>query len=281
MNDFCVFILSHGRPNKVKTYNTLLSCGYTGRIYIIIDNEDKTSSDYYNLFSDKVIMFDKLQISKKFDMMDNFGKRNSIVCARNSCWEIAENLGVNYFIQLDDDYTDFRYKLDNDFNNINGDKINNLDNIFNILLEYYKSIPALSIAISQGGDFIGGKEGNAANSPIFRKCMNSFICSTKRKFNFIGTLNEDVNAYAFLGSMGNIFLNIPNVALQQLATQKNSGGMTDIYINTGTYIKSFYTIMCCPSSTKIQLMMSNHPRLHHAVNWNCAVPKIIRENFKK
>ena len=39
--DFAVFILTHGRPDNVITYNTLKKAGYTGDIYIVIDNEDK------------------------------------------------------------------------------------------------------------------------------------------------------------------------------------------------------------------------------------------------
>ena len=40
-DSFCVFILSHGRPDNVITLNTLRREGYTGPWYIVIDNEDK------------------------------------------------------------------------------------------------------------------------------------------------------------------------------------------------------------------------------------------------
>ena len=67
-NNFAVFILTHGRPNNVITYSTLLKQGYTGKIYLIIDNEDKTASKYYDIYGpDKVIMFNKLEIAKSFD----------------------------------------------------------------------------------------------------------------------------------------------------------------------------------------------------------------------
>ena len=39
--NYAVFILSHGRPDNVITYQTLRKCGYTGRIFIIVDDEDK------------------------------------------------------------------------------------------------------------------------------------------------------------------------------------------------------------------------------------------------
>ena len=82
-NNFAVFILTHGRPNNVITYSTLLKQGYTGKIYLIIDNEDKTASKYYDIYGpDKVIMFNKLEIAKSFDEFDNFGDRRTIVYAR-------------------------------------------------------------------------------------------------------------------------------------------------------------------------------------------------------
>ena len=49
-------------------------------------------------------MFDKLEISKKFDEFDNFDDRRAIVYARNASFEIAKKLGLKYFLQLDDDY---------------------------------------------------------------------------------------------------------------------------------------------------------------------------------
>lgn len=37
-----VFILSHGRPTKQKTYQMLRRDGYTGPIRIVCDDEDET-----------------------------------------------------------------------------------------------------------------------------------------------------------------------------------------------------------------------------------------------
>jgi hypothetical protein len=278
MNNFCAFILSHGRPDNVKTLKALEKHGYTGKVYIIIDNEDKTADEYYKNFPNQVIMFDKLAKSKTFDMMDNFGNRHSIVCARNACWDIAKDLGIDYFIQLDDDYTTFCYRLDEKFNYIGYAPIKNLDKIFEIFLNYYKSIDALTIAFAQGGDFMGGIWQDV---PKFRKCMNSFFCSTEKPFNFIGTMNEDVNVYSLYGSRGKLFLTLFNISLQQATTQKSSGGMSTIYNQNGTFVKSFYTVMCNPSCTKISLLQSKHPRLHHKIIWSNTVPKIIREEYKK
>ena len=58
--DFVAFILTHGRPDNVKTYKTLKKYGYTGKIYLIVDNEDKTIDKYIQNFGvENVKIFDK------------------------------------------------------------------------------------------------------------------------------------------------------------------------------------------------------------------------------
>lgn len=81
-------------------------------------------------------------------------------------------------------------------------------------------------------------------------------------------------------SKGNVFLTIANASITQKQTQKTKGGMTDIYINNGTYIKSFYSIICAPSCVKIRQLNSTQKRLHHSIDWNSTVPCIINEKYK-
>lgn len=152
------------------------------------------------------------------------------------------------------------------------------------MLRFYESIPALTLAMAQRGDFVGGKENDILKGEkMKRKAMNSFICSVDRPFQFVGRINEDVNTYTTLGSRGCLLLQVPQVALNQKQTQKNKGGMTDIYMSQGTYVKSFYTVMMMPSSVKVGVMGHSEEtkRLHHVINWNNTVPKILDERFKK
>ena len=51
-DDFCAFILTHGRPDKVLTYRTLRRAGYTGKIFIVVDDEDKTRNQYMAEFGE-------------------------------------------------------------------------------------------------------------------------------------------------------------------------------------------------------------------------------------
>lgn len=279
-NDFAVFILTHGRPDNVITLQTLKKQGYDGRLYFIVDDEDKQKDKYIEKFGDAVIVFNKKEVADQCDEGNNFDERRTILMARNACFDIARQLGVKYFIQLDDDYTDFRHKHVDTNNSLF--IIKEINKTFNILLDYFKRIKSLSIAFAQGGDYIGGISAPTGDYRFSkRKCMNSFICSTDRPFKFIGAMNEDVNTYTTLGSRGSLFLTIPFVALQQKPTQKQKGGITDMYLRFGTYCKAFTTVMMMPSSVKVSMMNSNNPRIHHSICWADAVPCIIREELRK
>jgi hypothetical protein len=271
--DFAAFILTHGRPDNVKTFKTLKKCGYTGKIYFIVDNEDKSIDKYIENFGiENVKVFNKKEMADSIDEGNNFDNRKVIIHARNYCFKLAKELNITYFIQLDDDYGSFLYR-----NEKHGVGIKNIDKILDLFIDFYKKTNILSIAFSQGGDHIGGFSG----IKLKRKCMNSFICSTLRPFQFIGSINEDVNTYTTIGGRGNVFMTIPFIQLDQKKTQTNKGGMTDIYLQGGTYIKSFYSLLSRPDCVKINLMGRTDKRMHHSISWDNAVPVIIDEKHKK
>ena len=283
-NDFAVFILSHGRPDNVITLNTLKKANYTGKWYIVIDNEDDKADKYYKKYgTDKVIMFDKLEISKKFDTADMSQERRTVVYARNACFEIAEKLGLTYFLELDDDYNEFSYRKEIDGLLTQRVNVKQADKMFELMIDFLEKTQALTVAFGQGGDYVGGLNSGLYKVQVKRKAMNTFFCTTKRPFKFVGRINEDTNTYVLYGSRGHLFLTIRDVMIHQLETQSNKGGMTDVYLNSGTYLKSFYTVMMCPSCVKISRMgnTSTSKRIHHRIDWNSAVPKIISERYKK
>jgi len=281
IDKFAVFILTHGRARNVKTYKTLRHHGYTGPIYLIIDNEDKQGDEYRRIYGEQVIEFDKTAIAKTFDEGDNFNDRRAVIYARNASFQIARNLGIDYFLQLDDDYYVWMYRFDASLD-YRPKRIHSLDGVFASLLNYYKAIPALTIAIAQGGDMIGEVQNKKLSKlMISRKAMNSFFCSTARPFQFFGRINEDVNTYVTLGNRGGLFLSVMNMNLDQEDTQTNSGGMTGQYMDGGTYVKSFYSVMYAPSCVQVGEMGRMNKRLHHRIHWDAAVPKIMNERYRK
>lgn len=281
--DFCVMILSHGRADSMRTVKTLAAEGYTGPWFILIDDEDQTADKYRRKFgSEHVVSFSKAAVESSFDIGDSLKDRRAVVYARNAVFDVVQRLGYTYFLVLDDDYTTFRYRFMNEQYMTKG-SARQLDVYFDIMLRFYISTPFLSIAFAQGGDFIGGDScGLISNyQRVCRKCMNTFFCSTQRRFQFMGRINEDVNAYTHLGSQGGLFLTLPFLGVEQVQTQKTDRGLTDIYKALGTYVKSFYSILWQPSSVKIAAMGFKELRLHHTVDWQRTTPKIISEQHRR
>jgi len=279
-------IMSHGRPDRVLTYDSLRKQGYEGPLCILIDNEDKQAAGYHERFGDMVQVFDKAELAAKTDVCDNFPHRKAIVYARNACYNVAKKLGYRWFIQLDDDYTRFGYVFNHMWQYEGQKKIckdGSLQSLFESCFKFLEASKVASIAWAQGGDFIGGGK-QAGIWPVIkakRKCMNSWFCDTEKPLRFAGHMNEDCSCYVQGGVQGGVFLQIQFLRIWQIATQAAKGGMSDTYAENGTYLKSFYTVMQAPSCTKVHEMNTEHARLHHFITYNNCAPKILPESCRK
>jgi hypothetical protein len=279
--DLAIFIMVHGRPKRMKTYHALRKQGYTGKIFLVADDLDETRSEYQEIYKDEVLVFDKKKAAKELDAGDNSGDLRSTLFSSNTIPKLAKEQGYKYFFIMCDDYDKWGYKFDSELK-YKDNRVKNLDKLFAHLLEFYKSIPAKTVAFAQGGDFIGGRKSTYIKElKLKRKAMNTFLCSTERPFKFLGRLNEDVTTYVKLGSTGDLFFTIPNAMINQHPTMQVAGGLTDVYLEYGTYVKSFFSVMYNPSSIKVSTIGKVNKRIHHRINWNNAVPKIINEKYKK
>lgn len=280
-DDFAVMILTHGRADRVYTLKSLRKGGYTGKVYIVIDNEDDQQDEYVSRYGqDRVVVFDKEAQMRKCDTMDTFGKKGVILFARNACFEIARDLGLRYFLELDDGYTSFDMRFPRD-GKLSAKPCRDLDRLFTAMVGFLEDSDALTVALSQGGDYIGGLNGKYYGKMLTRKAMNTFFCRTDRPIGFIGTINEDVNTYTTMGSRGERLFSVTQAAIVQKETQQNAGGMTGVYLDNGTYLKSFYTVMTMPSCVSIAMMGSSHRRIHHNVSWVNCVPMILNQKYRK
>ena len=280
--DFAALILTHGRPDRVHTFKTLRGAGYTGKILFVVDDEDKTLEQYrQNFGAENVLVFSKSEIAKTFDEADNFDDRRAIIYARNASFELARMAGLRHFIQLDDDYTSLFYRYDSAGTHGSYRIRRTFDDLLTALVDFLDATPALTVAISQGGDHIGGASDVL---PLKRKAMNSFVCAVDRPFKFHGRINEDVNTYVAESRRGQCMFTVMQAQLNQLMTQSNAGGMTELYLDSGTYVKSFYSVMLSPSCVKIGELSdprSPHRRFHHAIKWDAAAAQIIHERHRK
>ena len=217
------------------------------------------------------------------DLMDN-REGGSETLARNYCFILAKRIGLTHFLMFEDDYRNiaFRWALKKPRGWVLAThKVRALDMIFDAMLDFLDSTDVFTICFSQAGDFIGGVESFIRWKNKTRKAMNSFFLRVDRPFKFQGRMNDDVNTYVNEGSRGALFMTVRDVSVDQQITQSNKGGLTDMYLQNGTYVKSFYSVICQPSCCSLIMMQANHKRIHHQVEFDYCVPKILSEDCKK
>jgi len=277
-SDYAVIIPTHGRHDRVFTHDTLRKSGYTGDIYLLCDDEDKQLDLYKEKYKEKLLVFSKEKYAGKFDKMDNFGNKACVVYARNAMWDAARSVGLTHFAVLDDDYMALEYRITAD-GGYYAKKIKNADGVFAAYVNFLKTSGVDTVCFAQGGDYIGGKDNSKVNNgfKVSRKMMNLYFFSADKPIEFKGTINEDLTSSVTEGQRGQIILTSLMNSVVQKETQTNAGGLTEIYLELGTYTKSFYSVMAAPSCVKIASMGDGHLRIHHEVRWKNAVPKIIRE----
>jgi hypothetical protein len=275
---YAVIIPTHGRHDRIFTEGSLRKGGYTGDIYMLCDDEDKQLDLYRNKYGDKVLVFSKNAYAGKFDKMDNFGNKACVVYARNAIWDAAKSVGLRWIVVADDDYTAFQYRITPN-GGYYGKTMTNADNVFAAYFEFLRDSGLDTICFAQGGDYIGGGENqHVANGfKTSRKMMNLYFFDVEKPMEFIGTINEDLTSSITNGVVGRKILTTYMNSITQKETQSNAGGLTEIYLELGTYVKSFYSVIAAPSCVKVALMGDSAMRLHHSVTWKHAVPKIIRE----
>lgn len=280
--NYGVFILSNSRAGNIKTLKMLKRGKVTDKrpIHILIDDEDLQKEEYHRLYGDMVIEFSKKDYENRVDTMDNTGNRKCVVYARNAVFDIAREMGYKHFIVLDDDYKaiGIRYKHGVQLKEYT---VKDIDHLNQVLFDFLDATNALTVCLGQGGDFIGGAKGGNANKVLSRKAMNYWYCRTDRPFEFMGRMNEDATANVVYGMRGGLMFTAMQTCLHQETTQREPGGLSEIYLEKGTYSKSLYTVMAEPSCVKISVLHDKYKRIHHFIEWKYCCPKIINEKWKK
>lgn len=280
IDDFCAYILSYDRPDRITTYRTLRRQGYTGDICVLVGDDDPQLAAYRDKFGEELHVFDKRRWAERTDTGHPDCPKTTPVHARNAIWDVAAEQGYSHFWMLDDDYSLFQRRYDAELE-YNYSAIDDLDELVRQLIRFYEATPTDLLAIAQTGDYIGGAGNENVGIKMRRKVMNTFICATDNPVEFVSAMNDDVTTYVSRGRRGRLFLSFMPFAVNQEDTQQHDGGLTDLYVETGTYTKSFQTVLWAPSCTKISEIIDKHNRIHHQINWRYAAPKILREKHQK
>ena len=281
-DDFAVMILSHNRyqDRNYDTLKTLKKSGYTGKYYFVLDDADPGIDGYKKKYGEEhVLIFNKKDVIDKlgFDVMDNSDIWNLGCYARPAIHELAKSVGLKYFLEMDDDYDSFRYRFPGEPSKAFK---KTFDRMVEVYLDFYIKNPQITtLCFCQGADLSVVPKGE-----VKRKAMNAFFCSVDRPIMWAGHFNDDVNSYIRGNQLGEIYLTLPYVQLNQEPSQTN-GGAAAAYKTFGTYNKSFYSVLLCPSFVKVSTFSKGFRmskfRLHHKIDSIHGVAQILSSRWKK
>lgn len=279
------FILSYGRPERVRTWDLFSLCAPDLELWVVVGDDEPYLERYRERFGERLIVFNKASAKKalNIDLMGCFDWRVPVF-ARCAVNEIARSRGWKDYLLMDDDYKGADFLLpDGRRVFVKGSKspverallAKAIDLSFELLRALRGRVGG--VCWSQCGDVFDTKR---AVVEWRHKCMNMIFANTDYPILWRGGMNEDVNASINPQGLDKPFLCIGSCLISQESTQKDKGGMTSAYLAQGTFVKSALSAMLRPDCVKIGILHSRfgNKRIHHKIENICAYPRIIRED---
>lgn len=223
-NDFAVFIITHGRAEKQLSYESIRRCGYTGKIYLVIDDMDEQAEKYKTLYGDEVIIFEKEKYWLCTDTANNQKVMSVCVYARNACFDIAEKLGLRFFCVLDDDITGFGFKM------LVGGKLTSmkarkLDTVLQDLIGIIEKTDVKSLGMCAEGWFAGGAQNEIVRAGLKDAICSVFIHATCKRIEYVGTTFEDIVTHMLERQKGAAMFSVSNIYYTSKPVGSNEGGV--------------------------------------------------------
>ena len=281
-DDFAVFILTHGRPRKQRSLNTLLRDGYTGRYYLVVDNLDTTLFEYQQLYGDKVLVFDKNEYVQKTETALSPPLTKFVVFARNAAEDFARELNCKFFGLFDDDLIHFRHRyLDN--GRLKSAEICNADEVIESILEYMEQASISTTSFGIASQYIGGslnKRIYTPNDPYLRMCFNAYFRNAKFEVNWQPNIQEDRITSIYYGRAGQIWLQLLQIELDSAPLYgKTSGGSSDVYNSVSRFLPVFFSTVYFPDTHVVNCYHGQFTPKINKRDYICG--KIVSDRYKK
>ena len=274
--NIAVFICTHGRPDEQYTLCALRHAGYTGRIYLVVDDEDDTVVGLYK-YGCEIKQFCKQHYIDTVDIGRSDAKRKAILYAKCACEDFAKELDLDAFVIADDDITDFRYRYEEDGKLLTQYVTKNMDKIFEAYMQFILDGNICMTSFGTNQMFMGGSISDERKGE-FRIPYNFLFRNTSIPFSWVSEMNEDT--ISVLVEHGNKYtIQLPFIKLEMKELMAGAkGGMTEFYnqMTTGTRIGTI--LMYSPSNVKY---ISTAKKITHAIKRDNAFPKLISSHVKK
>lgn len=276
-NDFAVFILTHGRADKQITLQTLYTIGYSGKIYLVVDDEDSQLEEYREKYGELVVVFSKREAEKEFDTMTNRKEYRSVVFARNAAFGIAKQLGIKWFMTCDDDISNLSYRVPKE-NKLKGINVRDADRLFMDMVEFAEGNGISVFGFSQAGAYVGGLNSKKYRDGCQRNISQMMMYNAEDRVTIRGLFNEDLHLSIDSGLNGQIALATMLVCITSPERMTNKGGLHDLYKENNTYVRDFYSKMAHPSVVNF---VEKDNEWHIRINHSAFAPMIVSSRYRK
>ena len=274
-------ICTHGRPDKQYTLEALRKAGYTGKIILVVDDEDDTVDKLcsnYEDYNTSVCIFPK---QCYIDHVDYGPKlfRKVILYGKCACENLAKKLQLDTFVISDDDTKQFRFRWveDGKLRAVNITK--DFDRVFEAFIEYMLTADITALSFGYTSSYLKGTQVFDPHVLCNNRVAYNFVFrNAKHEVDWRGSYGEDLITACISGIKGNIWMNIPTVQNDMVVQGKSSGGMTELYKSQDSFELVQCETMYCPTSMTAQYYKT---RWYGAVQRENTFPKIISSRHSK
>ena len=278
MSKYAIFICTHGRPDRQSTLAYLRHQGYTGDVYLVLDDTDKTLPDYFSKYSPEMLLvFNKQHYIDTADTGSIPPNFKTILYAKNAVEDIARDMKLDWFIIADDDISSFRIRM-LDGNMLKSYQIVDLDKILEICSQFMFKGDFSAVGVCSNVQFIAGAS-VFDNVQKYRVPYNFVFRNSNHTINWVSSFGEDIITAMEYGKIGKKLQCIPYVQFATVTPGNGSdGGMSELYKTMSGYTLCFYDFMYNPSSIKLTI---NKSRWNAQILKDYAFPKLVSESYKR
>lgn len=275
-----IFILTHGRPYNQKTLKTLNHLGCTEKIYLVLDDQDSTVQNYIDEYgADNIIVFNKNHYVHTTDTGLYEPVFKFAVYARNAIEDIAVDMGLDYFVMLDDDITNIRLRYVDDGSMRTSQTQGYITPILYRCYEYMDKADIGCLSLGFGNMYMQGCKALEVGSPRQRVCVLTFIRSVRHPIRWRLNMVEDLITSIDASMRGYVWLQFLPLQVDVCMSEGLvKGGNSDAYNEFGRFRLNSFPILVYPSSNKLRFVND------HWVTSTCintAIPKIISSSYRK
>ena len=272
-----IFIPSYHRADNIKTAKYFIKMGYDPKkIHVVIDDETDDIDDYQVATAKMGVnlhIYDIEESRKRYDYIHRASiSRRSAGQARNQFYDIVSDLGINFYLVIDDDTNTYECRPFGVYHRTA--QLDELIDTFLGIKEFMQRQKIGCFGLSQTGDMFA-----RTNEKIMRKkVMNTTFYDTR--FIYRGERSvQDNDTSQFVGIMNEGFFTgslASGIVLNQTTSATAKGGLTDLYNECKLLNKSLVIPIQFPSCCFAERQKRNGARIHHKIKHKNLSPYLVK-----